>query len=286
MNESEQKKSQQLDSLSADDVGYYVYCIAQRSPAEELALGTVPVDIQDGAGLELIRGDGLSAVVSRVPLSEYGESSLAENLKDATWTAVRAMRHEQIVEFFAKRTSVVPLRFGTIYLDRSNVERMLSEKESQLVGIIERLKDSEEWGVNIYYERTLLFENIVNVSPRLREMADAAKKAAPGQSYLMQKKIEALRTDEAKLEIRRIVDEIESKLDSESDGSTKLRIFKVETTEHGELKAKFAFLIKRAQFELFRQAAEDLAQQFESAGVRIELTGPWPAYNFSGEAAG
>jgi hypothetical protein len=88
--------------------------VAQRSPAEELALGTIPVDIQDGAGLELISGDQLSAVVSRVPLAEYGESSLAENLKDATWTAVRAMRHEQVVEFFAKRTGVVPLRFGTI----------------------------------------------------------------------------------------------------------------------------------------------------------------------------
>ena len=285
MNESEQKKPQPPDKSSAAGVGYYVYCIAQRSAAEELATGSIPIAIEDGAGLELISGDKLAALVSRVPLTEYSENSLTEKLKDATWTAVRAMRHEQVVEFFAKRTSVVPLRFGTIYLDRSNVERMLSEKESQLVGIIERLKDSEEWGVNVYYERTLLFENIVNVSPRLREMADAAMKAAPGQSYLMQKKIEALRTDEAKLEIKRIVDEIESRLDSESDASAKLRILRVETTEHGELKAKFAFLIQRSRFELFRQAAEDLARQYESAGVRIELTGPWPAYNFSGEAA-
>jgi len=285
MNESEQKKSQQPDNTSADGVGFYVYCIAQRSHAEELALGTIPVDIQDGAGLELISGDQLSAVVSRVPLSEYGEISLAENLKDATWTAVRAMRHEQIVEFFAKRTSVVPLRFGTIYLDRSNVERMLSDNQSQLGGIIERLKDSEEWGVNVYYDRIVLFENIVNVSPRLREMSEAARNATPGQSYLMQKKIETLRADEAKLEIKRIVDDIESNLRSESDGTARLRILKVETTDHGELKAKFAFLIQRSQFDAFRRVAEDLAVQYEAAGVRIELTGPWPAYNFAGEAA-
>ena len=284
MNENGQKKSQQLDNPSADGVGFYVYCIAQRSPAEELASGSTPIAIEDGAGLELISGDKLAAVVSRVPLSEYDESSLAENLKDATWTAVRAMRHEQVVEFFAKRTSVVPLRFGTIYLDRSNVERMLCEKESQLGRIIDRLKDSEEWGVNVYYERSVLFENIVNVSPRLREMSDAAKKAAPGQSYLMQKKIEALRTDEAKLEIKRIVDDIESNLRPESDDAERLRILKVETTEHGELKAKFAFLIQRSRFDAFRRVAEDIAFKYESAGVRIELTGPWPAYNFAGEA--
>jgi len=284
MNESEQKKSPLRDNPPDDGVGYYVYCISQRSPAEELASGSIPIAIEDGAGLELVGAERLVAVVSRVPISEYSESSLAENLKDATWTAVRAMRHEQVVEFFAKRTSVVPLRFGTIYLDRSNVERMLSENESQLGRIIERLKDSEEWGVNVYYERSVLFENIVNVSPRLREMSDAAKKATPGQSYLMLKKIETLRTDEAKLEIKRIIDDIESNLSSESDDAARLRILKVETTEHGELKAKFAFLIKRSRFDSFRRVAEDLAVQYQSAGVRIELTGPWPAYNFAGEA--
>ena len=48
-----------------------------------------------------------------------------------------------------------------------------------------------------------------------------------------------------------------------------------------ELKAKFAFLVQRAEFEEFRAAAERLAQEHLNAGVRLELTGPWPAYNFS-----
>jgi hypothetical protein len=39
------------------------------------------------------------------------------------------MRHEQVVEHFASRTSVVPLRFGTIYLDRAGIEQMLGENE-------------------------------------------------------------------------------------------------------------------------------------------------------------
>jgi len=51
-------------------------------------------------------------------------------------------------------------------------------------------------------------------------------------------------------------------------------------TEHGELKAKFAFLVRRSGFEEFRGAAERLAQENQNAGVRIELTGPWPVYNF------
>jgi hypothetical protein len=112
-------------------------------------------------------------------------------------------------------------------------------------------------------------------------MAAAAKQASPGESYLRQKKIDALRADEAKVEIERAVGEIERKLTARSDGVTKLRILTVETTEHGELKAKFAFLVLKVEFEHFRFAAEELARQMETAGIRIELTGPWPAYNFA-----
>jgi len=48
-----------------------------------------------------------------------------------------------------------------------------------------------------------------------------------------------------------------------------------------ELKAKFAFLVTQSGFDQFRDAAERLAQEHQSAGVRLELTGPWPAYNFT-----
>jgi len=39
----------------------------------------------------------------------------------------------------------------------------------------------------------------------------------------------------------------------------------------------------KAEFESFRNAAEELAQTMEQSGIRIELTGPWPAYNFASD---
>jgi arginyl-tRNA synthetase len=89
--------------------------------------------------------------------------------------------------------------------------------------------------------------------------------------------------DETRVALNRIIDEIEKSLREQAEDAKSLRILKVEATEHGELKAKFAFLVKRAEFEEFRAAAERMAQEYVSAGVRLELTGPWPAYNFSSE---
>jgi hypothetical protein len=160
---------------------------------------------------------------------------------------------------------------------------MLAERQTALSGIIERLREREEWGVNLYCDRTKLMSSITSLSSRLRELAADASKASPGQSYLMQKNIEALRIDEARAEINRIVNEVETTLQRQSDDGRRLRVLKVEATEFGELKGKFAFLVNRSGFAEFKATAERLAGDYEAAGLRLELTGPWPAYNFAGE---
>ena len=258
------------------ELAYYVYCIA----AETLRVDSLPAAIEEDAKLEWVAVNSLAALVSEVPRATYNEESLADHLTDATWTAIRAMRHETVVEYIAKRVTVIPLRFGTIYLERSGVEQMLTDKSRDFQQIIEQLRGREEWGVNVYVDRAALLSSITSVSPVLRDMVQKAEQSSPGQSYLLQKKIEALKTDEARAAVNRIADEIEEKLRAQTDDARRLRILKVETTEHGELKAKFAFLVKRSEFDQFREAAESLAQENQSAGVRLELTGPWPVYNF------
>jgi len=259
---------------------YYIYCIAESAAAEQLPVDSLPAAIEEDAKLEWVTTNTLAALASLVPRATYSEETLADNLTDATWTAIRAMRHETVVEFVAKRASVIPLRFGTIYLDRSGIEQMLTGKHRELVGIIEHLRGREEWGVNVYSDRAVLLSSITSVSPVLRDLVERAQQAPPGQSYLMQKKIEALKIDEARVAVNRIVDQVEDTLKAQTDEARRLRILKVETTEHGELKAKFAFLVQRSAFEKFRDAAEQLAREHQSAGIRLELTGPWPVYNF------
>jgi hypothetical protein len=262
-------------------LGHYIYCIAEGVSAAQLDPGAFPAAIEENSKLEWVTGGDLAALSSAVPLDAYGEEELAKHLSDATWTAVRAMRHETVVEYVAKRSGVVPLRFGTIYLDRSGIERMLTERARELAEIIDRLRGREEWGVNVYADRAALLASVTSVSPRLRELVQQAEAASPGQSYLIQKKIEALRVDEARSVLNGIIDQIEAKLGERADDAKRLRILKVEATEHGELKGKFAFLVKRSEFEEFRAAAERLAGEHLAAGVRLELTGPWPAYNFT-----
>ncbi len=243
----------------------------------------MPEGIEEGAPVELIEAEGLAAIVSRVPLAGFGEDALEARLSDPAWTAVRAMRHQQTVEHFAARSTVVPLRFATIYLDRPRVESMLREQAGVLSRIIERLRGREEWGVNLYQDSTRLLEAVVQLSPRLREMAARAAELSPGQAYLLTKKIDSARADEARVEARRVVSDVERCLAEYSEGAARLQVLRGEATEAGQVAAKLAFLVEQSRFEEFRAEAERLAERHAPWGFTLEMTGPWPAYNFTSE---
>jgi hypothetical protein len=272
------KKNRQRDGAGR---GFYVYCVGEREALAPLFGAGLPEAIEEGAGLEAVEAGGLAAVVSEVPLGAYGEGALAARLSDATWTATRALRHERVAEHFARRAAVVPLRFGAIYLRREGVGRMLEERAAQFREVLARLRGREEWGVNVYVERARLREEVTRLSARLREMAARADASTPGQSYLLRKKIEGLRDEEARAETRRVAREVEGTLAAACDGAARLRVLKDEATAQGELAARLAFLVTSDAFGDFRAAAERLAAEYTPLGFRFELTGPWPAYNFA-----
>jgi hypothetical protein len=146
---------------------------------------------------------------------------------------------------------------------------------------LERLRGREEWGLNVYVERARLREQVASLSGRLREMESEAAAAPPGRAYLLRKKVDALRDEEARAETRRAASTIESELASVCDGASRLRVIKDEAGEQGELITRLAFLVRREGFDEFRAAAERLAERYTPLGFRFELTGPWPAYNFA-----
>lgn len=276
------KPGSQKDAKEAQ--AFYVYCIGKSAaitPLLENKQPDMPEAIESKSPLEMIADDDLAAIVSAVPLADYNEEALQAHLSDPQWTAVRAVRHEKVVEHFAARATVIPLRFGTIYLEAAGVEAMLLQRQDELHAVLSRLHGREEWSLNIYRDSARLMQSLESLSPRLREATERAAGASPGQAYLLRKKIDAVRADEARVETQRVINEIESCLSAISDGAARLRLLKDETAPHGEPVARLAFLVERAGFDKFRAVAEQLAQQYTPCGFRLELMGPWPAYNFA-----
>jgi hypothetical protein len=262
--------------------GLYVYCVGEREALAPLFGAALPEAIEAGAGLELIGAGDLSAVASAVPLSDYGEAALETRLNDPSWVAARAMRHELVVEHFAASAAVVPLRFSTIYLSRESAERMLAERDVQLRHFLDLVRGREEWGLNIYVDRKHLREEVVKVSPRLRELSEQADALSPGRAYMLRKQIDSLRDAEA-AEVRRRVKH-EAWGIARFSGAVNKPLRASEKTEHGEVVARVVFLLDRSRRKSLHEGAEKLAAEYAPLGFKMELVGPWPAYYFTRNA--
>jgi len=283
MSPRESKASERTDPKRKAGDALYVYCVGGAEDLSKTIEKDCPGAIEADAGIELVSSGTLAAVVSAVPRSDYAEEVLESRLADPEWTAVRAIRHERVVEFFAARAAVVPLRFGAIYFKSSGVKLMLEEREEELKAIIGRLRGREEWGVTIFRDRAMLLKAVTSLSERLRALEARAAAAFAGEAYLLRKEIESSLADEARIESKRVAGLIEHGLAAASDAEKRLRVLKPEPSARGDIVAKMAFLVSRSRFSEFRAAAEQLAVEHGAAGFQIELTGPWPAYNFASE---
>ena len=111
--------------------------------------------------------------------------------------------------------------------------------------------------------------------------ADAEDRSTePGRAYLRRKKLERTQADESKRYLHEMVAEVRKKLSAMAEGSADLETKPGAGASKLQPAARMAFLIQRKNVKSFRKELEKLARQFAPQGLRFELTGPWPAYNF------
>src|SRR4051812_45166226 len=133
------------DAASATAV--YVYAVAEAgasAPAPGVrGIADAPVRVVTS------EATGLQALVSDVPLEQFGDDALKRNLNDLPWLSAAALRHEGTVETAMAATTLVPLRMCTIFRDDEAVREMLAREQSALAGALGRLRDAHEWGVKV-----------------------------------------------------------------------------------------------------------------------------------------
>ncbi|MCR4291454.1 MAG: GvpL/GvpF family gas vesicle protein [Candidatus Kuenenia sp.] len=81
-------------------MGIYIYCLI----GTPVTFPSTMTGIDGVHAVEVEERDGIFAVLSHVPLTEYNEEALEKNITDVAWLAPRAKRHEEIIEFVMTHT--------------------------------------------------------------------------------------------------------------------------------------------------------------------------------------
>lgn len=242
----------------------YVYCIVPAGAAVELD----GLDgVEPGRALEILLHADLGAVASWVSLAQFAAEPLHRNLNDLDWLARTARAHEAVLDRVLASGPIVPLRLCTVFAGDEQVRAMLEREHDELADALVRLRGREEWGVKLIADIT-----------RLRAVEP---EPASGRAYLERKGRERRRQDALRQLVTRAAEEVHAHLSDRATAATLLRPQARELSGHsGDMVLNGAYLVDRARVEEFRATAAELGERQRELGLALEVTGPWPPYNF------
>jgi hypothetical protein len=255
--------------------GRYVYCVV--AAGEQLALEEQQ-GVDGRAGLELVGDERLGAVVSTVPLEEFGAQALRRNLEDMAWLERTARAHQAVLDRVMDGVAaVVPMRLCTIFDDDEHVGEMLLREREVLLGALERVRDHSEWSVKV-----LADPGAVAAAARASSAAAAPQEGpGAGHAYLARKRAERSLKDRGRELLETAAEAIHTRLSAEAEASTLLPPQRGELSGRpGEMVLNGAYLVHRERIEAFKAAVDELRQAQRELGLELELGGPWAPYNF------
>jgi len=255
--------------------GFYVYGVAS---AHEASVPDALEGVMPGAPVELIEDAGLAAIASRVSMAEFGEAELHENLNDVAWLEATARTHERVLDEALARMTVVPMRLCTVYRSEEQVHKMLAGEREVLVDALERLAGKTEWGVKLFAEEGAL-ERAAAADEGGGTLEDGG--ASAGAAYLERKRRASRAREEADVLAGEWAEEAHVRLARVASEALENPLQRPEVSGHeGEMLLNGVYLVDDEGAEEFRRVVEALDADFRERGATVELTGPWPPYNF------
>lgn len=236
-----------------------LYCIFSPKNTERIGAGQHGVG---GGQLVVVEQNGLAAVISAILHREIPKDSAT------------VLAYHKVIESFHNQFGVIPLRFGTIVEQESEVERLLEQHGDHYKALLRELDGCVEMGVRILVDDA-------NPATEERDTASilhSSNCAGTGAAYLAGRRAhhdaEALASERDRQTIERYR--------SAFDGL--FLNFKAETSRSAVFGASsrsvllsLYFLVPRHSVEPFRKVCGDLRLHERT---KMMCSGPWPPYNF------
>lgn len=250
----------------------YVYCVTRDAVTAE-------VDGVDGTRhFGVARAGGVSAVFTKVDQAAFSQESIDRRAADLEWLGAIGYRHQDVVSDLMKKTAIVPLRAFTLFSSEEALRRYLQEQGELLSNVLQRLDGKQEWTLRVELEPSRWSAAVAARVESLRDLQREIDSAPPGKAFLLRKKLDDERKRSSKAAEQALVAEIETRV---------LEKLRCETVSETRERRDGAFpqinvLINRDEESILQELHAELSSRYESEGVTLGLTGPWPPYTFSG----
>lgn len=224
--------------------------------------------------VRLVTEGPLAAAVGSVPLSDFAEQPLKDHLEDLRWLEAAARAHHRVIDGLSDAGEVVPLQFATVYRDDAAVRAVLRGRAADFAAALERTRNRTEWGVKAYVDPE------ASPGPPAEGAGDSSG-AGPGTAYLLRRRAQRDSREEAYRRARERAERIRADLAGHAAATA------AHPPQDPRLAGYDGWMILNDSYLVDRSAADGFAEAVAACGrrfpdVRMELSGPWPAYSFVG----
>ncbi|MDO8586148.1 MAG: GvpL/GvpF family gas vesicle protein [Armatimonadota bacterium] len=263
-----------------DEYGFYVYGIVGDVSIPPIN-GLRKEGIDPTNPVRALPYRSIQAILSRAPLREFGQEALEANLRDLRWLEEKVRVHEGIVEMVSAHCTLLPMKFGAIFLSKSRVEEMLAEHYDGFVDALRRLEGCREWGVKVYRNDEVLEDRIQEVSNSVRKLAAETAARSGGAAYIWKKRLEKSIASETALVSDQCAQSSHDCLSTHAKGAVSNPLLgRSITVDVGEMILNGVYLVSDDHLDAFQTELADLRKNYGRLGFTFSLSGPWPPYNF------
>ena len=252
--------------------GRYIYGIAACN--RPVVLGRIGIE---GNEVYTISYKDLCAIVHNCPAVPY-QSKDEGTVTD--W--VRA--HQNVLDRAKDQLgTVIPMGFDVILQPRGAaaspdqvVSDWLKEDYERLCTTMEKIKDKDEYGIQISHESGMAEKQILEQSEEIRRIKEVMATKAPGMAYMYRQKLEkAVKTEIEKLAtgwFKDFYSRIEKHTNDIVVGKTK------KLNGNKVMLLNLSCLVSKDKVD---GLGEELEKINNTEGFSVHFTGPWPPYAFA-----
>jgi hypothetical protein len=224
-----------------------------------------------GAPVALVTVGPVAAVVSELDDVRFGAQEWRAHADDPEWLGRVAGEHNAVLQALVAEVDVLPLRLPSLHRDRAELEEVLRSDAAGFEAALAEVRGHVEWGAKIFL---------------VRETDDGNEApAASGRDYLMRKASQASRKEQAAAVRQRLVLEVHEELSmAATHAAVNAPQDRALSGRREPMLLNAAYLVPRERGQDFLTLADRLADGLFEQGMTLEVSGPWPPYNFAGRS--
>ncbi|MEK9178853.1 MAG: GvpL/GvpF family gas vesicle protein [Patescibacteria group bacterium] len=257
--------------------GFYVYCIRPKHASALPAKG-----VKFAKSIKVFPFKDIEAVVGEIDPSKLdGEKIKDKILDDPKWAEENIRAHHEVIDRAFQTSVVIPMKFGMMYRTKISLVETLEKYYRKFKSLISRLQDRKEWGVKAYLDHKKFIEGLKKKNKEIQKLEKRRSSVQKGMRWYTERKVDEIVAKELEEEIEKELQYLVGKVEKYTEEIRLNEILSKDIHEPArEVIMNAACLVKNDALKDFKGLFQELAKEATQKGILLELTGPWPPYNF------